>query len=284
MQAFVLTGGGSLGAVHAGMLQAIYERGIAPDVIIGTSVGAINGGYIASRPPTVATSVALGDVWRGLERSQVFPIEMKSVTRGLTGRSSYLVPNDRLRHILDSQIEVDDLADMEIPLRVVATDLVSGEELLLDKGDPVEAILASSALPGIFPPIAWGDRYLVDGGVTNFSPISHALALGAETIYVLASGTACGLNKPPRGAIAVYMHSTSLVVTARFVFELGLFQDRARIVVVPPPCPVHVTPNDFTQADDLIRVSYESAATFLDGIDPARPAPLPVHLIRTSGH
>lgn len=276
----MLTGGGSLGAIHVGMLEALYEREITPDLIVGTSVGAINGAYIASRPQTKQTAEGLGDVWRGLRRANVFPVDFVAGLMGFTGRTDHFVPSRALRRLLRSQIEFSDLTMASIPLYVVATDARSGEELLLDRGNAVEAILASAAIPGIFPPVSWNGRMLIDGGVSNYAPISHALDLGADTIYVLTSGTACGLSELPRGAIPMYLHSSSFVVTSRLVVELKHVQDRAKFVVLPPPCPLRVAPHDFSQAATLISASYQNAAGFLDGLDPLAVAPLPLHLTR----
>lgn len=285
MKAFVLTGGGSLGSVHVGMLEALYERGITPDLIVGTSVGAINGAYIASRPQTPETARSLGDVWRSLRRSHVFPLDFIAGLMGFTGRTAHFVPNHALRRLIRAHIEFSDLANAAIPLRIVATDARTGEELLLGRGDTVGAILASAAIPGIFPPVPWDGRLLIDGGVSNYAPFSHALDLGAETIYVLTSGSACFLREPPKGAIPMYLHSTSFVVTNRLVVEMRHRQDEARFVVLPPPCPLRVAPHDFGQASALITASHETAASFLDGLDPSSgAAPLPLHLTRAGEH
>lgn len=284
MKAFVLTGGGSLGAIHAGMLEALYERDIAPDVIIGTSVGAINSTFVASRPQTVETARSLGDVWRRLRRSQVFPVDFAVGLLGFAGRRSHLVPNRALRRLISRHAQFADLADSPIPLRVIATDALTGEELLLDRGNAVQAVLASAAIPGVFPPVPWGDRILIDGGVSNYAPISHALDLGADQVYVLTSGAACGLLAPPKGAIPSMLHSASFLVTSRLIVEMRHVEDRARFVVLPAPCPLRVAPHDFNQAAELIAGSYQTATTFLDGLDPDVSAPLPLHLSRLGHH
>lgn len=282
-KAFVLTGGGSLGAVHVGMLEALYERGIEPDLIIGTSVGAINGAYVASRPQTPETARSLGDVWRGLRRADVYPVDFLAGFLGFAGRTRHLVPNRSLRRLLRAHVEFNDLAEAAIPVMVVATDITTGEEVLLTRGDAVTAVLASAAIPGVFQPVSWEDRLLVDGGVSNFAPISHALDMGADTIYVLTSGTACGLREPPKGAIPLFLHASSLLVTNRLAVELRFLRNHARFVVLPPPCPQWVAPHDFGHAASLISASYETAAGFLDSEDPANALPLPSHLVRL-GH
>lgn len=128
--AFVLSGGASLGAGQVGMLQALYELGIAPDVLVGTSVGALNAAFVASRPQTTATAIELGRVWRSLQRKDVFPASVSGVVGGLTGRRDHLVPDRRVRLLVRRHIQFDDLADAAIPLHVVTFDLTEGRELL----------------------------------------------------------------------------------------------------------------------------------------------------------
>lgn len=259
MKAFVLTGGGSLGSIHAGMLEALYERNITPDLIVGTSVGAVNGVFIASRPQAVETARSLGDVWRGLRRPHVFPMDFVGGFLGFAGRRSSLIPNRALRRLIQSYAAFDDLADAPIPLHVIATDATTGEELPLSRGNAVDAVLASAAIPGVFPPVEWEGRLLIDGGISNYAPISDAVEHGANTVYVLTSGTACGLERPPAGAIPMLLHSTSFLITRRLVVDIDHFQDRVELVVLPPPCPVSVAPHDFGQAAELIERSYETA-------------------------
>ena len=284
MRAFVLTGGGSLGAVHAGMLLALYEQGIEPDLIVGSSVGAVNGAFIASRPQTPETAEALGDVWRGLRRADVFPMDLVAGLLGFSGRRAHMVPNRGLRRLLETHTEFENLEDAQIPLHVSATDAANGQELSFSSGGAVQAILASAAIPGIFPPVEWKGRKLIDGGVSNYAPISHALDAGADTIYVLASGTACGLRESPRGAIPLILHSMSFLVARRLVVEIEHLQDRATFVVLPPPCPLDVLPSDFTQAAALIENSYSTAKSFLGGVQDGVSPPIPIHFMRMGPH
>src|SRR5947209_1478571 len=122
--AFVLSGGASLGAIQAGMLRALYERGIKPDVIVGTSAGAMNGAFIASRPQTVATADALAAVWRDLRRGQVFPVNPLTGLLGFLGMRDHLVPAYGLRKLIARHIEHEALQDLPIPLHVVAVDVL----------------------------------------------------------------------------------------------------------------------------------------------------------------
>ena len=278
--AFVMTGGASLGAVHVGMLEALYEAGVTPQLIVGTSVGAINGAYIASRPQTPASAQALGEVWRGLRRANVFPLDFVEGLLGFIGRRSHFVPNRALRRLVEGHLEMAHLEDASIPLHVIATDALTGEEVRLSNGNAVDAVLASAAIPGVFPPIVRDGRSLIDGGASNFAPISHAIDLGADTVYVLTSGSACALRRPPRGAIPMFLHSTSLLVTRRLRVEIDLLADRANLVVLPPPCPLSVAPHDFSHADELIRSSLLTTRSFLGSLATTGSSlPFSVHLL-----
>jgi NTE family protein len=271
--AFVLSGGASLGAIQAGMLEALYERGIRPDVIVGTSVGAVNGAYIASRPATVETARELGDVWRGVRRHEVFPFNPATALIGLAGRRNYLVPNGQLRRLVRKQLEFERLEDAPVPLHVVTVDLFSGRERRLSHGPALEAVLASAAIPGVFPPIEWEDTELVDGGVANNAPISHALDLGCERVYVLPTGASCDLPAAPRSALAMAIHAMAQLVHQRLVTELAALAGDPRLVVLPPPCPITIQPTDFAHAGELIEAAYEDACRTLD-----RPRSSPVRL------
>ena len=142
------------------MLEALYERGITPDFLVGTSVGALNAAFVASRPQSPQTARELGRVWRSLQREDVFPVSMSALVGGVCGRRDHLVPDRELRRLIRRHIEFGDLADATIPLHLVAFDLLEGRELRLSTGSAVDAIAASASIPGIFPPVAIGEQRL----------------------------------------------------------------------------------------------------------------------------
>jgi NTE family protein len=266
---FVMSGGASLGAIQAGMLRALYERGIAPDVIVGTSVGAVNGAYIASRPQNVATAQGLARMWRTVRRPEVFPFNPATALIGFSGRRNYLVPAGSLRRLIDAQLEFDRLEHAPIPLHVVAVDLFTGRERRLSQGPALEAILASAAIPGVFAPVQWQDTELIDGGVANNTPISHALELGCQQIYVLPTGAAGAPPEGPRGALGMAVYAMTSLVHQRLSADIEALAGDPRIVVLPPPCPIAIQPTDFSHADELIERAYLEASGALDA--PARP-------------
>lgn len=281
---FVLSGGASLGAIEAGMLHALFERDIKPDLIVGTSAGALNAAFIASREPTVGTAEELAGVWRGLSRGAVFPTNPLTGLLGFLGRSSHLVPDSGLRRLLERYTQFELLEDAPVPLHVVATDISDGSEVRLSRGPAIEAVLASAAIPGVFEPVAWNGRTLVDGGVSNNTPISHALALGADEVYVLSTGYACALPDPPRGALAVLLHATSLLIQQRLAREIDALAAAHRLIVLPPPCPLPVQPIDFSRADWLIQQSRADSRQFLDAVAGDDAAPLAVYADRLRPH
>jgi NTE family protein len=270
--AFVLSGGAALGAIQVGMLRALYERGIAPDLIVGTSAGALNGAFIASRPQTVQTADELARSWRGVRRSSVFPLNPLTGLLGFVGRRDHLVPSSGLERLIVRNLEPERLERLPIPLHVVAVDVITGEERLLSAGPLREAILASSAIPGVLPPVSWGDRVLMDGGVANNTPISHAVALGARRIYVLPTGHACALEHPPAGALAMGLHAISILTQRRLIVDIERHRGEAELIVLPPPCPLETEPIDFDHADELIARSLADARRFLDEGGEQRPA------------
>ena len=270
--AFVLSGGASLGAIQVGMLRALYEREISPDLIVGTSAGALNGAFIASRPQSVATADALAEVWRDLRRGQVFPLNPLTGLLGFLGARDHLVPASGLRRLMNRNVQSTNLEDLAIPLHVVAVDVISGEEIRLSRGPVIDAVLASSAIPGVLAPVPWEGRALMDGGVANNTPISHAVELGAQRIYVLPTGHACNLDEPPGDALGMALHAISLLTQQRLIADIERHRDAARMIVLPPPCPLSITPIDFDHADELVSQALHDARDFLDSGGEAQPA------------
>jgi NTE family protein len=250
------------------MVQALYERGIAPDLLVGTSAGALNAAYLATRPPTVQTAIALGDVWRGVRTFEVFPPSPVSATLALLGRSDHLFSNWGLRRLLGEHLHLKRMEDAAIPVHLVATEVVSGAERLLSTGDAQSAVLASAAIPGVFPAIHRDGRVLVDGGVADNTAISQAVTLGADPVYVLPTGFGCRLAQPPQSAVAMITHAITLLINQRLAADVQRLRGQTRLIVLPPPCPVTVSPADFGDADQLIRLGLAEARRALDDPDP----------------
>ena len=240
-------------------------------MIGGTSAGAINGAFIASRPQTVRTARELAAIWRGLRRGQIFPLNFLLGLLGFVGARDHLVPGSSLRKLVAEHDHGQHLEEMPIDFHVVAVDVLTGEELLLSTGPALDAVMASAAIPAVLPPVEWQGRQLMDGGVANNTPISHAVALGAREIYVLPTGHACALEHPPASALGMALHALSLLTHSRLIADVELHRDRAKLVVLPPPCPLAIQPIDFAHADELIARSLSDARKFLDGGGAERP-------------
>ena len=250
--AFVLTGGGSLGAVQVGMLKALTRGRIVPDFVVGASVGAINGAYFAAEP-NEAGLVRLERIWGRLHRADIFPLSLLNSLLAILGRRDHLVTPTSLRALVESELPCAKLEDARIPCHVIATDVLDGGEVAIAAGPLMDALLASTAIPAVFPPVTFDGRFLMDGGIANKTPISIAVNLGAQRVIVLPTGMSCALDEPPRGAVAFALHALNLLVMRQLLSDIERFSDRAKVVVVPPLCPIGVSVYDFSQTADLIR-------------------------------
>lgn len=273
--AFVLSGGGNLGAVQVGMIRSLFAAHIRPDLIVGTSAGALNGGWLAGRGPS-ANLDQLADVWRNLRRSDIFPTNFVGGLRGFMGHTDHLISAAGLRRILKRELTIERLEDARIPFHVVATDITSGHDHLLSTGDAIDAICASAAIPGVFPSVVIDGLHLVDGGVVNNCPISHAVSLGATNIWVLPCGYACSLAEAPRSALASALQAVSLLIQQRLRHDAERYATQIQLHIVPTLCPITVSPTDFSQADRLIEEAATLTAAWL--IDPSGVAVQPLGL------
>jgi NTE family protein len=261
--AIVLSGGGSLGAVQVGMLHALLRRDIRPDMIVGSSVGAINGAWLAGRPDIEGVA-ELDRIWARIARGDIFPLRPLIGLRGFLGRRNHLVPPDALERLLRRNLPYANIEEAAVPLHLVATDVTSGTEVLLSQGDVIPALLASAAIPSVFPPVRIGDRDLIDGGVVNNTPISHAVRLGATRIYVLPAGYACALSEPPRSALGMLLHALDLLMQQRLLDDIDNYADVVDLRVAPPLCPLAVSPVDFSQTRILVDRARTSTDRWLD--------------------
>jgi NTE family protein len=155
-------------------------------------------------------------------------------------------------------------------VQVVTTEIVTGLEVVLSSGDAVDAVAASAAIPGVFPAVTIAGQQLVDGGVANNTPISHAIDAGATRIYVLPTGYACSLHDAPRGALGMALQSITLLVQQRLAADVARYQDTVDLRVLAPLCPLTVSPLDFSHTAELIERAHGSAANWLDN-DRRRP-------------
>jgi NTE family protein len=257
--AFVLSGGASLGATQAGMLQALYERDVRPDLFVGTSAGALNAAFAASRASTTDAAIELQRIWRGLTRSQVFPASPLTAALGALGGRDHTFPASGLRRVVERHCDFARLEDAAVPVHVVAADVLTGEEVLLSRGPVTDALLASAAIPGVFPPVVVDDRLLMDGGIVNNAPITHAVELGADRVFVLSAMGASRLEEAPRGALAAGLTAVTRAITRRLEEDVARYRGLVDLTVLPAPALPGLLPTDFGHADELIEQGLHRA-------------------------
>jgi NTE family protein len=268
--AFVLSGGGSLGAVQVGMLQALTEAGVQPDLLIGTSVGAVNAAWIAGCPDHQG-ALRLGEIWRALRRQDIFPLSPWSSARGLLGRSNHVISNASLRVVLEKHMPYERLEQAAVPVHIITTELKTGRSVLMSSGPAVPALLASTAIPGIFPPVTIGRRDFIDGGVANHTPIAGAIELGATRIFVLPVGYPW-LRQEPTNALGMALFALARFVEQKLDAEVANYRHLADIQVLPTSEGPPVSPADFSHADELMTRGYRSARKYLASVS-SSPAP-----------
>lgn len=213
--AFVLAGGGSFGAVQVGMLRALITQGVRLDLVVGVSVGALNGAYFAGRPGDVGVA-ELERLWRSLRRQDVFPVTLRSLFGLLFRRDHVADPRGVLR-LLEAHLPYARLEEAAIPLHIIATDLFERSAVRLSEGTLCDALMASAAIPAVFPPVRVRDRTLIDGGIASNTPIRSAVELNASRLIVPPTGFACALAGPPRGIIATALHALNLLIARQLV-------------------------------------------------------------------
>jgi NTE family protein len=262
MTAFVFAGGGSLGAVQVGMLRELIHAGVSADLVVGSYVGAMNAAYFAGAPSAAGVD-KLEKVWRGLRRHDVFPVTFRSVL-GFMGGADNLIDSSNLRRLIEHNIPFPNLEDAPIPVHVVATNL-GGAAVCLSSGPAIEALLASAAIPAAFPSVRIGEHYLIDDAVGSNTPILTAADLGATRIIVLPTGFACALNEPPKGAIGRALHAITLLIAHQMVRDLRQLGGKVDVFTVPNPCPLDVSPYDFSRAGQLIERAAEDTRKWLEG-------------------
>ncbi|MEX0752445.1 MAG: patatin-like phospholipase family protein [Xanthobacteraceae bacterium] len=259
--AFVLAGGGSFGAVQVGMLHSLAAHGIAADMVVGSSVGALNAAYYAGAP-TLEGIQQLETIWRGLRRRDVFPVTWRSLL-GFMRRRDFLLSSDGLRLLVDKHLPYRNLQEAKIPVHIVATNVLTGQTVVLSEGPAAQAILASTAIPAAFAPVKFEALYLADGAISSNTPAKVAVALGAQRLIILPSGYACARETPPTGAIANALHALTLLIATQLLYELAGLDQHIEYFVLPPLCPLTGSPYDFSQTDHLIEHAIMSTDAWL---------------------
>ena len=275
--AIVLSGGGNLGAMQAGSVVALFEAGIKPDLLVGTSVGAMNSAFLATHPG-LGGAIALRDAWAALRRAEAIQLDPLLAFMGFFGLRDHLVSAKQLRQLLAKWIPIDRFEQASLPFGVVATDALNGDAVVLTTGEVAPALTASSAIPGIFPPVRIEGRWLIDGSLSSNHPVLEAQDLGADEIYLVTTVTA-PRTAPPKGAVAVAMNSVSLLTTRVAHLQVAEAHRRAEqmggyIHVVPSAEPLAPGPFDYRRSAELAEKAYRRTKQWLnEELHPVGPIP-----------
>jgi NTE family protein len=279
--AFVLAGGGSRGAVQIGMLEELTRRGIRADRVFGASVGAINGAAYAGNP-TLEGIAHMADVWLGVRGTDIFPRGTFDGPWAFFQKRAAVHANTGVRRIIEDGLDYERLEDAVIPVEVVTTSLTDGRERWIGHGPAIEAALASSAIPSIFPAVTIDGDVLVDGGVVNNVPISRAVAAGCDRIYVLLCGPLHYHPRPPRRPAEAALTAFFVAIHARFVRELAALPPGVEVVVFSGGGDPSGQYRDFSATAALIEEGRAEVRDVLDryvgtsqdlGLPPVSPPP-----------
>lgn len=265
--AFVLGGGGVLGAYEVGMLRALSETGIRPDVVVGTSVGAINGAFVAADPAGAAER--LGQLWQGDALRQAFSETLWGRVARLVRSGTHLHSIEPLRHMLDEMLPGRDFADLELPFHCVAASIERATARWFSSGPIVPAVLASCAVPGLLPPVEVDGEHYFDGGLVHSIPVGRAVALGVRDVYVLHVGR---IERPltvPRRPWEVGLVAFEIARRHRFHEEMAALPDGVRVHVLPaggdrrPPDLSQLRYRDRSNVRASIERAYTASAGYL---------------------
>lgn len=259
--AFVLSGGGPLGALQVGLVQALFARGIVPNVVIGASVGALNAVFIAN-DPTPAGAESLRSLWLRMRRESLFPGGRLGSTWHALTRGTHLYPNAGLRRVIEMEVSAARFEDLAIPAHVVATALDTGEEAWFSSGPIVGPLLASCALPGVLPPVTLDGRTYIDGGVVNNVPVSKAIELGARHVYVIHVKTASQYRRLSRPHDFM-MHGLVLSRAQRYRQDIEFYRRKAHIIEFPAIDVGYVPFISMDHTARLIETGFQAGLAFL---------------------
>ena len=262
---FVLGGGGSLGAVQVGMLEALTDEQITPDLVIGTSVGSLNGAVIALNP--IGAANRLSHAWARIKRNQIFPGGLLAQARTLQHSKTHLFPNTGLAAViadfLGAKTRFNELA---LPFAAVATDITTATPFVIDAGSLLSALLASAAIPSVFPSVDRDGRRLYDGGVVANVPLRQALTMGARSLVVLDCTFPGHLLPPPESLAETVLLTAMMTMRSQSILEAPLVAAQVPVIYLPGPVACRCSPFNFDSTEVLIEGAYDDALSFLHDV------------------
>ena len=267
---FVLGGGANMGAVLVGMLEALSERDVAPDIVAGTSVGSINGAFLALDPKGAASR--LSHFWPRLTREDIFPGGLLGQVHTLQRTKTHLFPSTGLAAVITRLLGADaTFADLTLPFAALAMDVATARPHVLQEGPLLTALLASSAIPGIFPSVQAGSLHLYDGGLVANVPMRQALAMGARSLVVLDCSFPGRMPEPPATIAEVLLYTAMVTMRSQAVLEAPIAAAEVPVIYMYGPKPQPLSPLDFSHTSALIEEAYEAARSFLRNLDVTGP-------------
>jgi NTE family protein len=245
------------------MLRALTERAVTPDLIVGCSAGAINGAAFAHSPDMKGVYL-LEDVWRNLRENDVMPGGILPGALQLARRAPAVHANDRLRDLIERTLPDGRFEDLAVPFQCVATDIDAAEEHWFESGPLVEPLLASAAIPALYPIVEFDGRRFMDGGVVNDVPVSRAIELGARQIYVLHVGLHDRPMPMPRRPFEVAVMAYWIARRQRFLRDLRELPRGVEVTVLPAGTPPDIRYDDFSKSEELMAEAYLDTIAHLD--------------------
>ena len=262
---FVLGGGGSFGAVQVGMLEALSERLVTPDLVIGTSVGSLNGAVIALNPQGAANR--LSHAWARITRNQIFPGGLLAQARTLQRSKTHLFPNTGLAAVIADFLGATTTFDtLTLPFAAVTMDVATASPHVINTGSLLPALLASAAIPGIFPSVHHEGRTLYDGGVVANVPLLQALDMGARSLVVLDCTFPGHLLPPPESIAETVLFTAMVTMRSQTSLQAPLVAAHIPVVYLPGPAACRCSPLNFDSTQLLIEEAYEAALSFLENL------------------
>lgn len=262
--AFVLGGGGSYGAAQVGMLEALGEFGVVPDLVAGTSIGAINGALLAADPTGAAHR--LSHLWHSVDTREVLPGGLVRRARTLLRSRINVHDTPQIGRLVGEEIGAMELPDLALPFIAMAIDADTTELVTIDSGPVLTAMLASSAIPGVFPPVRWNGQELYDGGLAANVPVTQALAMGAASMVVLDCAFPGQPLKRPTNLVEAALYSMAIGMRHQTERDLPTVAAQVPVVYLPGPQPLTISPLDFTAARPLVAGAYDVARSFLEHV------------------
>lgn len=269
LTAYVLGGGGVLGSTQVGMLAALAESGIRPDLVLGTSIGALNGAFVAADPGEEGAA-RLAEVWEAVLRDGVFLENPVRQAARVARYRTHLLSSAPLRHVIERYLPVTTFEELAVPFQCVAACIEDAGAEWFTEGEVADPVIASCSVPGLFPPVVIEGRHYLDGGLVHSIPVGRALALGATRIFVLQVGRVEQPLAPPRRPWEVGMVAFEIARRHRFVHEMATVPDDVELHVLPSGTSdapnISITRARARRMRERVEQAHTASVDYLEGV------------------